>query len=288
MPRMLAVGHVTWDRLQGREVLGGSASYAALAAQKLGWEAGVLTSAGPDFDPARDLPGVAAFVQASPATTRFQNDYDSEGTRRQYVTARARPVTLDVLPEVWRTPDVLFLCPVAAELDGAFAPAFGAEVVGATAQGWLRRFDDDGAVSVGDWDDPGRELQGVHALVFSEHDIAPAEEHARRFLQHVPLVLLTRGWQGLQLYDRQGIREVPTLPRSEEDPTGAGDVFAAAFLLRYQETGDPEEAAAFGACAASCVVEGLGASRLGDRAEIERRLAQRDVFLQGDDPDGAV
>ena len=69
MPRLLAVGHVTWDRLKGAEVLGGSASYASLAAQKLGWEAAVLTSAGPDFDPARDLAGVSVFVSPAMATT---------------------------------------------------------------------------------------------------------------------------------------------------------------------------------------------------------------------------
>ena len=78
------------------------------------------------------------------------------------------------------------------------------------------------------------------------------------------------------------IRDSPCI---EMDPTGAGDVFATAFLLRYQETGDPLEAAAFGSCAASCVVEGLGASQLGDRAEIERRLEQRERFLQGEDDD---
>ena len=36
MPRMLAVGHVTWDRLKGGQALGGSVSYATLAARKLG------------------------------------------------------------------------------------------------------------------------------------------------------------------------------------------------------------------------------------------------------------
>jgi sugar/nucleoside kinase (ribokinase family) len=60
------------------------------------------------------------------------------------------------------------------------------------------------------------------------------------------------------------------------DPTGAGDVFAASFLMRYHETGDLAEAAAFAACGASCVVEGIAATTLGDRAEIERRLVQRD------------
>jgi sugar/nucleoside kinase (ribokinase family) len=76
---------------------------------------------------------------------------------------------------------------------------------------------------------------------------------------------------------------VPALPRAEVDPTGAGDVFAAAFLVRYHETGDALEAAAFAACAASCVVEGIGASTLGDRAEVLRRTALRERLIEGGD-----
>ncbi len=62
--------------------------------------------------------------------------------------------------------------------------------------------------------------------------------------------------------------------------TGAGDVFAAAFLVGYHETGDPLEAAAFACCAASCAVEGVGATTLGDRAEIERRRARRERLIE--------
>jgi len=58
-------------------------------------------------------------------------------------------------------------------------------------------------------------------------------------------------------------------------------VFAAAFLVRYQETSDPLEAAAFAACAASCAVEGVGATSLGDRAEVERRLELRQRMIDG-------
>ena len=95
------------------------------------------------------------------------------------------------------------------------------------------------------------------------------------------MVAVTAGWRGLSLRHARGQREViPGFPRQEVDPTGAGDVFAAAFLMRYQETGDPSEAAVFACCAASCVVEGLGTSTLGDRAEIERRLEQRDRLLE--------
>src|SRR5262245_56644314 len=102
MPRLLAVGHVTFDRLKGREILGGSVSYSTLAVRKLGWEVAVLTSAGPDFEPERDLPGVTTFLRRGPATTRFQTVYEDDGTRHQVLAARADDVDLSVLPDEWR------------------------------------------------------------------------------------------------------------------------------------------------------------------------------------------
>jgi len=279
VPRLLTVGHVTWDRRGGGEILGGSASYGSLAAQKLDWEVGVLTSAGPDFDPARDLPGVAAFVSRAPATTRFQNEYDAQGTRRQVLSARAEDLDLGVLPDAWRNPDALLLGPVAGELRSFPVSSFGAGGVGAIAQGWLREVAPDGSVSAREWANAARDLAGVHVLFLSEFDL-PRGAAARDFLQFVPIVVLTRGWEGVTLFTHDAARDIPSLPRQEVDPTGAGDVFAAAFLVRYHEVGDPEDACAFAACAASCAVEGIGASTLGDRTEVLRRMEMRQRLIE--------
>jgi sugar/nucleoside kinase (ribokinase family) len=249
MPRLLALGHVSRDRRPGGDVLGGSVTYGALAARKLGWEAAILTSAGPDFEPERELPGIPAFVRRSSATTRFVNEYDADGTRHQVVTARAEDVDLEALPAAWRNPDALLLGPLVGELSGVGATALEAGCVGAIAQGYVRAIDGDGLVSAREWARPERDLLGVHVLFLSEHDLPDALARARDLLALVPMIALTRGWRGLTLLTRQEAHEVPSLPRPEVDPTGAGDVFAAAFLVRYQETGDPLAAAAFGAAA---------------------------------------
>ncbi len=282
MPRLLAIGHVTRDRSPGPggDQLGGSVTYAGLAVRRLGWEVAALTAAGPEFEPERELPGVQVFLRRCAATTRFVNEYDADGARRQRVSARAADVDLEPLPDEWRAPDVLLLGPVAGELFGVSATSFEAGCVGAIAQGYLRAIGSDGRVSARPWDRPERDLAGAHVLFLSEHDLPGADACARELLACVPIVALTRGWRGLTLLTRDGAHEVPSLPRGEVDPTGAGDVFAAGFLVRYQETGDPLVAAAFGACAASCVVEGVGTSTLGDRAEIERRLVLREGLVE--------
>ncbi|MGE5124673.1 MAG: PfkB family carbohydrate kinase [Betaproteobacteria bacterium] len=280
MPRLLALGHVTRDRRPSGFVLGGSVTYGALAARRLGWDVAILTSAGADFEPERELPGVPVFVRRSAATTRFANEYDADGARRQVVSARADDVELGPLPDAWRDPDALLLGPVAGELFGVGATALEAGCAGAIAQGYVRGIGRDGAVTPCEWQRPGRDLLGVHVLFLSEHDLPDAESRSRELLSSVPIVALTRGWRGLELLTRDGVHQVPSLPRAEVDPTGAGDVFAAAFLVRYHETGDPLEAAAFGACAASCVVEGVGATTLGDRDEVLRRVAQRERMLE--------
>lgn len=279
MPRLLSIGHVTFDRRDPGEVLGGSVCYASLTARRLGWEPGVLTAAGLDFDPERDLPGIPTFVRRSGATTRFANLYGPGGQRRQVLSSRADDIELDPLPDEWRAPDALLIAPVAGEVRGALAPAFEAACVGAIGQGWLRAFDLEGNVSAKDWSEPERALEGVHVLFVSQHDLVEGRDpHA--FLALVPLVAVTRGWQGVSILSREGDVDVPGFPRPEVDPTGAGDVFAAAFLVGYAEREDPQEAAVFACCAASCAVEGVGASSLGDRAEVLRRMEQRERQLE--------
>jgi 1D-myo-inositol 3-kinase len=280
MPRLLAVGHVTWDRVAGGDVLGGSVSYATLAAAKLGWETAVLTCAGRDFVPERDLPGVTVFQRVASGTTRFENLYSDSGERQQVLKSRSDDVDLSILPDAWRSPDALFLAPVVGEVAGGMATAFEAEVVGAAAQGWLRRFEPDGFVSARRWETAGTDLAGVHVLFLSDQDLPEAGRAARDLLSAVPMVALTRGWEGLTLLTRDGAHDVPALPRAEVDPTGAGDVFAAAFLVRYHETHDVLAAAVFAACAASCAVEAVGAAGLGDRTEIEKRMALRERLIE--------
>jgi len=99
---------------------------------------------------------------------------------------------------------------------------------------------------------------------------------ARDFLSLVPLVALTRGWRGLTLLTRQGVHEVPSLPRPEQDPTGAGDAFAGGFLAAIVAGRTLEAALDQAIVSASFALEDWGARGLlaATREEADRRLRE--------------
>ena len=56
------------------------------------------------------------------------------------------------------------------------------------------------------------------------------------------------------------------------DSTGAGDVFTAAFLVKYAQTKDIAVATRYAHAAASFVVEGIGINNLATLEQIEERF----------------
>jgi 1D-myo-inositol 3-kinase len=277
-PTFLVCGHVTLDHLAGGIAPGGSAYYAGRAAAGLGATARIATAAGPDF-PRDALAGLEVELAPSAVTTTFVNAYAGDGSRTQRVLAAAPPLEPRRLPAAWRSPDVLLLAPVLGELDvGAFAAAAGARLVGLCVQGLVREVAPDGAVH------PRSLAAGADALAlagaaFLGEDEARADPGlVARLAAAVPVVALTRGARGCEVISRGRVRRVGVHPAREVDPTGAGDVFAAAFLLGLSRGDDPVEAARLGAAAASIAVEGLGAESLSRVAEAFERARRVPVL----------
>jgi len=92
------------------------------------------------------------------------------------------------------------------------------------------------------------------------------------WLQRLPVGVVTAGAAGALLYVNGERYEVRPRPARELDATGAGDVFAAAFLIGYHFDGDPWQAAAVATCAASLSVEGAGWSTVPDRETMTAAL----------------
>jgi 1D-myo-inositol 3-kinase len=277
-PDFLAVGHVTKDLLpDGGYKLGGTVSYASLTAARLGCRAAVFTSAPADLEVSAALQDIDAHVVPSSCATTFKNIY-AGGSRQQYVHAVAKHLQLEGLPAAWRAASIVLLAPVVHELGLDWLGAFPTGLVGATPQGWLRAWNDDGRVRFRRWSQASRAFAGVDVLIFSEEDVGGEEDVVREYARMARVAVVTRGPKGATLFSAGGARDFAAFRANEVDPTGAGDVFAAAFLVRLHEIGDPGAAIMFANCAASLSIEGAGTNAVPDRARVEERLRRRDLL----------
>lgn len=210
-------------------------------------------------------------VRPSAQPTTFENVY-SGATRRQRVLARAEPLSLSQVPDGWRVAPVVLLGPVAGELEDNLFGAFGGALLGLAPQGLMRAWDEAGVVRPKRWARAEALSGGVDVLVFSEDDVHGCDELVR-YLGLAPVVAVTHSERGATVYEQGVGRHYPAFACETVDPTGAGDTWAAAFLLELDRTGNVSLAAEFANAAASLAIEAPGASRPPTRADIERRIA---------------
>ena len=276
--------------------LGGTVTFAALTAYRLGLVAGIVTCADAQLitELPGYLPGIGLAVRHSTATTTFANRYH-EGFRTQYLHAKAEQMQVEDIPESWRAAPVVLLGPLAQELTPEFVTLFPRRqgvIVAATPQGWLRRWDDDGRVWPTPWSAAEQVLPYLDVLILSHDDLLPfadgnrkeADAMLARWSMHVPLLVATDGRYGATLFQRGLTEHFPAYFITEVDPTGAGDVFAAAFLFYLHKYGDPCKAVNFANCTAALSVEHVGITGIptldmvAERIEVTRRLTDQ---LQG-------
>jgi len=269
-PDFLAIGHVAKDLEPGGSRLGGAVTYAALTAHAMGLSPAIVTSAGPDLDSAEALTDIPVHVVPASVTTTFRNTYRA-GRRTQVLTSVASPLNMSDVPVPWRAVPLVMLGPLAGEVSDDLGRGFLHATVLASVQGWLRRRDGEGCVIPSYWVG-NRVLPYVHAAVLSDDDLGD-RKWIEGWKDVVPVLIVTAGNAGAAVHLGGRWHDVPAFPVEEVDPTGAGDVFGAAYLIRYAETGDVLISALFAGCAASFCVEADGTQGIPTRAQVEARLS---------------
>jgi hypothetical protein len=272
-PDFLIVGHITQDlRPDGSLGLGGTVSYAATTAHRLGYRVGVATSTGPNLDVSQVLPYADVACQRADATTVFENIYVN-GERKQILHQRAGILDCQLIPPGWRRTPIVHLGPLDQEITEDVFHCFDDQsLIGVTPQGFLRRWDQQGQISFVSWEPPKHVLRRIGALVLSEVDVPDPEALVRNWGTLIDIIVVTRAEHGATVYRAGEACDYPSRPAQQVDPTGAGDVFAAAFLIRMAEKGDPCEAARFANVVASFSIEGPGIHGIPTRRQVEAYL----------------
>jgi len=288
---LVTVGHFAIDLIltpgteTPRPALGGPPTYVSLAARRLGARVSVVSKVGGDFPDEYvtwlsaggvDLSGLRRVPGAR--TTSFLLEYGAVGRRLQ-LRSRAPPIDPGDLPGSLEA-RAIHMSPIAGEVRPGVVDRLrgSAGVLSLDPQGFVRRFGEDGSVSLGPWADP-KVLRQIDIYkssaaevraVTGRADLRSAMERIRRY--GVGIVLVTRGGEGSTLLSEEGFREVPACePAAVRDPTGAGDAFIGAFLAEYVRGRDPLWCARVGSAAASFVVEGLGPAVFGGSEDVYAR-----------------
>ncbi len=250
---ILFVGHACHDKTPTGFKLGGTVSYAAAFANAIGEQTVVLTSIGPDFLFEDNFTDAGVQLQIVPAkqTTVFDNRY-RDAIRQQYILQRAEKISKSNIPEELQ-PAIIFLCPIADEINLNIISAYPDILHACTIQGFLRSWDEQGKVSATamQWD----RLSGLDLAIFSIDDVEGNPVWIEEITSRIPICVLTKGAAGAQLYEQGHVRSFPSWSVEEVDPTGAGDVFATAFLCHYKNTANLTLSMAYAHAAASMVVE---------------------------------
>jgi sugar/nucleoside kinase (ribokinase family) len=230
-PEYLIIGHITRDVVGDGFRPGGSVIYGAITASRLGARTALLTSCGEEIKLA-ELEGVEIINQPSDSTTTFNNQYTKQG-RKQFLLDRASDLELDSLPERWRRARIIHLAPVAREINLHTTAGFPYSRLFFSLQGWLRKWDRSGLVSTAPLPDLELENLDPCGAFLSIEDLAGDRSQISRLRDLFPLLFLTLGMAGAELYREGKMTPIHSLPVEELDPTGAGDIFAAAFITFF-------------------------------------------------------
>jgi sugar/nucleoside kinase (ribokinase family) len=260
------------------QVYGGTVWYAALFLLGLGCSVAVIGKGDAEIKQGFERHGadVRYFSVEGPVAV-FENIY-TPGGRRQ----RARPggwIPLSDLPPEAFTGEAILAGPVLQEIDPAILTTPRTGTLMLDAQGFLRHLQPDGHVVL--------RMAPAAATAIGRSDIlkvdaaeaavivatADLEDALHRLHKWGPgTVIITQGEKGACLFDGKRMVWIAAPDIGCVDPTGAGDVFDAAFLIRFLEGGDPVDAGRFAVAAAALSTRGFGVTALPSKTEIERLI----------------
>ncbi len=272
--------------------LGGGVSFAALTSARLGLRSAAIigvdavTREARELDLLRDA-GVAIQLVDVGQSPSFDNAEGPAG-RRQVCLAPGQPLPVVPFPDSWAAAPVWLVVPVADETRPAWAAAVPASARLALAwQGLIR-------ILVADTPTGRRApidtplVRRADLVSVSRHDLVPGAtlDQLTALLRPGAELLVTEGVSGGLLVRTTESGPPQTmryrsLPARQVDPTGAGDVFMAAYVagsvVNPAGPGDdwPLDVVVRWAVAGSALaVEGLGLEGIPTRPELLARLAR--------------
>lgn len=300
--RLLIIGSVAFDAIDtpfgsSDKIVGGAASYIALAASLFNKENGLVAVVGEDFDMGflqelsyRGVDTQGVQVKQGEKSFFWHGKYHMDMNARDTLVTELNVLgSFDpIIPEAWQEPDFVML--------GNLSPAVQITtlqrlkkrpklVVMDTMNFWMNVAMDElkevltmvDVLSIND--EEARQLSGEYSLVKAAriiHEMGPKT------------LIIKKGEHGALLFRNEQRFFCPALPLEEVfDPTGAGDTFAGGFigyLAANNSTSfeDMRKAIVRGSALASFCVEKFGTERLSEvtEAQLAHRINEFESLMQ--------
>ncbi|MCB9452751.1 MAG: carbohydrate kinase family protein [Anaerolineaceae bacterium] len=276
---VLSMDHITWPETGEQVTVGSCGYYVAMALAHLGADVLYAGAHGDDFDPVlvEPLRAAGAVVELCPlpgATARLDLVYTATGeiAHVHYDEAGGTAFTADDLPATFWNAPTLWL--------GTAPHAFHQQVAERAAQQNQRVFLSTQGEYRGGKADLTRlapYLSGIFSNVgevssFGYGDFAAAVAHLRECNPRLTL-LITHGAHGAWLLTDETAYHVPAAPCPNlVNTVGAGDTFAAAWLLQTLNGNPPAEALPWAGAAAALQMRGYGYTAQPSAEEVEAYL----------------
>ncbi len=292
---LVAIGNPVYDIIhtphvspEGR-VLSGCSTNACLAAAKLGMKNVTLIGCiGKNFynrfiDDLRKYGVDSPKAKISKETGGFKLVYDVSGNRTLEVLGVAGKITKKDIPDECLDTRYILLGPILQEIDLnliSFLRETTDSRVFLDPQGLVRKISPDKQIVYQTRKENLRKIIGMVDFVKpNEHESRVITESSEPFVSTEILVkwgakvgITTLAEKGSVVFDGKRIVKIPAYETLAIDPTGAGDVYAGAFIYEYSRTGNVVSSCFFASAAASIKVEHSGPDFPMDEKEVKRRV----------------
>lgn len=258
---------------------GGASLYTALTAWMLtGERVAVLSSTGPNARSADDPNSAQGNLETSSdpdgVQTVFEDWIDGDFRKQRLVSkAPALDSSFGVLGQRARNASTVFAGPLLDELPLDCRSWFWTDFACLIPQGWFRDVGPDGQIALVAPD--VSKITGPWDLIVLSSDEALIAGDLADWMRITRILAVTRGSSGATVFADGDEHQIAAVEAPEVvDTTGAGDVWTAAFAIRYGETRNIEQAGRFASAAAAICVSRMGLSGVPEsRQEVEDLLA---------------
>ena len=254
---------------------GGAVAYSSKLASDHQMNPGIVTSCGKDYDIEILLPDTKTIIYPSENTTTFMNTYNLE-ERNQALLLHSNKIPQQIIPKEWKKPKIFFAGPLLHEIPKDSINWFQADFSYIVPQGWFRRWGDDGIIEIISHMANNQFNKKWDLMVLSKEESKNLSKEL--LLSWAKIICITKSSDGANIFCDNGDEfnisaiKVPDVV----DPTGAGDIWAAAMAIKLYSGSSIIEAGNYASAAAALSIESYGFCNSFRSSEIINKISKID------------